>query len=117
MTTVVDPAPRRLANHVRNLLALRDWNQRDLAEAAGVSLGTVNLLLNAKTKLPHTRTIRKLAVALNTTPQKILDAITTNASLPPEQQQLIALFVRKSRSHQQLVLRLLRALPNISKET
>ena len=111
----VDPALERLADYVRSLMAVRDWNQRQLAEAAGVSLATVNTLLNAKTKVPHARTLGKLARALGTTPQQVIAAISSNAALPPEQQQLISLFLRKSRSHQQLVLRMLRALPDIRK--
>lgn len=57
--------------NVKRLRELRALSQRDLADKAGVSLATINRAERGLHK-PSPKTIRRLAKALDVTPEKLL---------------------------------------------
>ena len=58
-------------NSIRRLRELRALSQRELAARAGLSVTTVNRIETRQRK-PMPRTIRKLAEALDVTPEELL---------------------------------------------
>ena len=64
------------ATAVARLAALRrrvPWTQRELAAAAGVSVGTVRGLEQGRRRAPHPRVIRAVAAALDVPPAAVAE--------------------------------------------
>lgn len=54
-----------IASNLRRLMQQRSWQQRDLAEAAGLSEASVCRILSGRQDNPTVQTLRSLAQALN----------------------------------------------------
>ena len=102
-------APLRvLAARMREWLEEKGWTQQDLATRAGLSLATVSNLVRGAVTLPHAKTIKKVADAFGLTPYQLLHEQPATAPLPPDQQELVRLYARLSKSRQKALIVLLR---------
>src|SRR4051795_5330726 len=61
-----------IGKRLRNIRRSRMWNQRKLAEEAGVSPTTVSGIETGRIARPHFGTLHKLAQALEVDPQELL---------------------------------------------
>lgn len=68
-----DLAKQELARHLVAAMRERDWSQSDLARHADVPRELISTYVRG-VSLPEPRTLRKLANALGTTPEKLLPA-------------------------------------------
>ena len=107
---MADPGPT-WGERMRKWLADQGWTQQELATRSGLSIGTVSNLYRGIVE-PHPRTIRKIATALGKTPLQVLQDLPSSVPLTREEQELLRLYLRKSKRHQRLVITLLRDLPN-----
>ena len=67
---------RAVTSEATRLATLRrgvPWTQRELATAAGVSVGTVRRIEQGGTRRPHPRVIRALAAALGVAPAAVAE--------------------------------------------
>ena len=62
---------------------LRGWTQTQLGEQAGVSLKTVNRLERGGVVAPGVDTLRRLAIALETTPEALFPELLRSSQSSP----------------------------------
>jgi transcriptional regulator with XRE-family HTH domain len=72
-----------IGKRLQNIRRLRMWNQRRLAEEAGVSPTTVSGIETGRISKPHLGTLRKLAQVLDVDPQVLLSSSEESVQQQP----------------------------------
>ena len=72
-----------IGKRIRSIRRLRMWNQRKLAQEAGVSPTTVSGIETGRISKPHFGTLRKLAQVLDVDPQALLSSEESAQQKPP----------------------------------
>lgn len=86
MLTFVARNWQELADYIRGELAHKSWSQQDLADAAGVSLKSVSLLLSGKPRSRMPTAVPKIEAALGWAPgtaRGFLDKSSPRQASPP----------------------------------
>ena len=65
--------PTKLGENLLRLMALKGWQQNDLAKEAGVSEACVSRMISGTNRTPNIRTLQALAKALSVSAGQILE--------------------------------------------
>ena len=74
-----------LGERIKALKTAKGWTTQQLADAAGLPPDTINKIISGATKNPNFDTLRRLASALDTTVDKLMEGIRIG---PPEEKKM-----------------------------
>lgn len=77
-TTYEDRLEAALAKQLKIELAERDWDQKDLAEAAGIERATLNRYMRGHRSMPMP-TFFRIAAALELAPKELMERASRRA--------------------------------------
>lgn len=77
----------KLLENLRVMMARRNWNQKRLAQEAGLSPLTVSRIISGDTKNPGVETLQKLVDAMGYTLKDLLDEGKSHPSLATTEDQ------------------------------
>lgn len=85
---------QEFGRRLQNLLRDRNWNQSDLARAAGLGRDAISTYVRGRS-FPEPKSLQKLAEALSTTPQQLLP----NTVLTAMDKEFPALEIKQASGH------------------
>jgi transcriptional regulator with XRE-family HTH domain len=99
-----------IGKKIRELRDSKGLSQVDLASAIGVSKGAISQWETGLVKNITGKTLLKLAKALGTTPDVLLQIGELPVSLPSHEENVLNLYRALSAKHKEIAIRLLKAL-------
>ena len=95
-----------LGERIKTLKTVKGWTTQQLAEASGLPADTINKIISGATKNPNFDTLRRLAAALDTTVDKLMEGIT---AVDEKKDSLVEMYERRLAEAQARELRMMRS--------
>jgi len=97
-----------VGERLQELIAEKDWDYTTTARETGLSVGTIQNLVNGKVLKPHPKTIHKIATGFGKTEAEVLRHLRT--AVAPRYQELLRVSEPLSRESRDALVRFLRSI-------